>query len=307
MTRGRPVKRRKRGNHEGSIYVANRNGIKYWVFQITLPDGKQSNPKYSRSFEEAQVKLLRMRAEVATGVLPSGMTFTEWSEHYLSTRRGLKPKTMSQYTYNLALASGFFGKKTLAKLTPADIETMNNALIDSGLSSTYVRQIHTNVGTCLKGAYKRGLIAKDICSLVDAPKAMKRIPVMLCSQQHEMLIDASRGSSRELIVEFTLKTGMRINEALGTTWSQIDDTRKVVTVGDSKTEAGSGREIHMDSHLMRRLTALSAEQAKIEHELIVKQTELNQERKKKGLEELPKVDWNPTGLIFCTSAGKRNS
>tara|TARA_A100001037_G_C14606831_1_gene395503 strand:- start:181 stop:498 length:318 start_codon:yes stop_codon:yes gene_type:complete len=24
-------------------------------------------------------------------------------------------------------------------------------------------------------------------------------------------------------------------------------------------------------------------------------------------EELPKVDWNPTGLIFCTSAGKRNS
>ena len=33
MTRGRPVKRRKRGNHEGSIYVANRNGIKYWVFQ----------------------------------------------------------------------------------------------------------------------------------------------------------------------------------------------------------------------------------------------------------------------------------
>ena len=306
MTRGRPVKRRKRGNGEGSIIKEKVNGSSYFRIKVTLPDGK-SKYKRLKTLAEAKEALLRIRAEIATGVLPSDMTFTEWGERWLSTRRGLKTDTMNQYKRNLSTASRFFGKETLAKLTPADIETMNNSLLDEGLSSTTVRQIHNNVGTCLKGAYKRGLMSRDICSLVDAPKAMNRIPVMLSSQQHETLIEASRVSARELIVEFVLKTGMRITEALSTTWSQIDDTRKVVTVGDSKTEAGSGREIHMDSHLMRRLTALSAEQAKIEHELIVKQTELNQERKKKGLEELPKVDWNPTGLIFCTSAGKRNS
>ncbi len=286
MTRGRPVKRRKRGNHEGSIYVANRNGIKYWVFQITLPDGKQSKPKYSRSFEEAQEKLLRMRAEVATGVLPSDMTFDEWSEHYLSTRRGLKPKTLNQYEYNLAVASSFFGKKTLAKLSPADIEVMTNALLDDGKSSNTARKVFSNVATCLKGAYRRGLIAKDICSLVDAPKATKRQPVILSREQWQQLTDASRVSARELIAEFVLKTGMRINEALSVTWSQIDTEAGTVTVGDSKTEAGSGRSIPLDGGLMRRLTALRAEHRTI---------------------QLANTGWNPTDLAFCTSAGNKNS
>ena len=286
MTKGRPVKRRKRGNNEGSIIKEKVNGSSYFRIKVTMPDGK-SKYKRLKTLVEAKETLLRMRAEMASGVMPSDMTFDEWSEHYLSTRRGLKPKTLNQYTYNLAVASSFFGKKKLAKLSPADIEVMNNSLLDSGLSSTYVRQMHTNVGTCLKRAYKRGLIAKDICSLVDAPKAMKRIPVMLSSQQHETLIDASRVSPRELIVEFTLMTGMRIGEVLSATWSQIDDTRKVVTVVDSKTEAGSGREIHMDSHLMRRLTALRAEHRTIQLE--------------------QRSSWNSDDFVFCTSEGKNNN
>ena len=306
MTKGRPVKRRKRGNNEGSIIKEKVNGSSYFRIKVTMPDGK-SKYKRLKTLVEAKETLLRMRAEIASGVLPSDMTFTQWSEHYLSTRRGLQAKTMNQYKRNLSTASRFFGKKSLSKLQTHDIETMNNALLDDGKSSTTVRQVHNNVGTCLKRAYKRGLMSRDICSLVDAPKATKRTPVMLSSQQHKTLINASTGSSRELIVEFVLKTGMRINEALSTTWSQIDDTRKVVTVGDSKTEAGSGREIHMDSHLMRRLNTLRAEQAKIEHEFIIKQTELNQERKEKGLKPLPKVEWNPTGSVFCTSAGNRQS
>ena len=307
MTRGRPVKRRKRGGSEGSIYKRVIKGgsglpVTYWSVRVTLPDGTRSKAKYFRSMELATEGLLRMRMELASGVLPSDTTFNEWSEHYLSTRRGLNKETRKQYKRNLSTASRFFGHKSLAKLQTHDIESINNALLDSGKSSTTVRQVHNNVGTCLKAAYKRGLMSKDICSLVDAPKAMKRQPVVMSREQWQQLIDASRGSSRELIVEFTLKTGMRINEALGTTWSQIDEAG-LVTVGDSKTEAGSGRSIPLDGGLMRRLNTLGAEQAEIEHRLIVKQTELNQERKKKGLKELPKVDWNPTGLIFCTSTG----
>jgi site-specific recombinase XerD len=291
MTRGRPVKRRKRGGSEGSIYKRVIKGgsglpVTYWSVRVTLPDGTRSKAKYFRSMELAKEGLLRMRMELASGVLPSDTTFNEWSEHYLSTRRGLNKETRKQYKRNLSTASRFFGHKSLAKLQTHDIESMNNALLDSGKSSTTVRQVHNNVGTCLKAAYKRGLMSKDICSLVDAPKAMKRQPVVMSREQWQQLIDASRGSARELIVEFALKTGMRINEALSTTWSQIDTESGTVTVGDSKTEAGSGRTIPLDKLLVRRLTTLRAEHYAL---------------------QLQHQGWNPTDLAFCTSAGNKQS
>ena len=285
MTRGRPVKRRKRGNNEGSIIRETVNGSSYFRIKVTMPDGK-SKYKRLKTLAEAKATLLRMRMEIASGVVPSDMTFTEWSEHYLSTRRGLNKETRKQYKRNLSTASRFFGHKSLAKLQTHDIESMNNALLDSGKSSTTVRQVHNNVGTCLKAAYKRGLMSKDICSLVDAPKAMKRQPVVMSREQWQQLTDASRVSARELIAEFVLKTGMRINEALSITWSQIDTEAGAVTVGDSKTEAGSGRTIPLDGGLMRRLNTLRTEHYTL---------------------QLANTGWNPTDLAFCTSAGNKNS
>jgi integrase len=63
---------------------------------------------------------------------------------------------------------------------------------------------------------------------------------MLSRTDWQTLTNASRKSIRELIVEFTLKTGMRINEALSITWEQVDSDEANVTVGESKTEAGAG-------------------------------------------------------------------
>ena len=111
MTRGRPVKRRKRSSGEGSIYKRVIKGVEYWVFQITLPDGKQSNPKYSRSLEGAKEALLKARIEIASGVLPSDMTFEDWAEYWIGTKSKVKETTRWQYKHNLAYASRFFGKK----------------------------------------------------------------------------------------------------------------------------------------------------------------------------------------------------
>jgi len=281
---GRPVKRRRRANNEGSIYKRVIYGTMYYSVRLTLPDGTRSKNKYYKSHEEATEALLHMRGDVEQGVLPSDMTFTDWSEHWLANRRGLNAKTVSQYKRNLSTASRFFGRKTLAKLTTDDIEGMNNSLLDDGKSSTTVRQVHNNVGTCLKTAYKRGLMAKDICSLVDPPKALKRKPVILSREQWSRIFEASRNSARELIVEFTLKTGMRINEVLDTTWSQIDTEAGSVTVGESKTDAGSGRTIPLDKLLVRRLMTLRAEHYAI---------------------QMQHRGWNPKEFVFVTSKGNR--
>ena len=249
-----------------------------------MPDGKQSKPKYSRSLEAAQQALLKASAQIASGVLPSDMTFEDWSEHWLGTKVNVKQKTLDQYNHNLAYASGFFGKKQLDKIQAHDLETMLKAVREAGKSSTTARQVFINVSACLRAAYKRGLMARDISEQVEAPKAQKRKPVILSREQWVRLIEASRKSPRELIVEFVLKTGMRINEALSITWEQDDSDNRTVTVGESKTDAGTGRNIPLDQTLLGRLTALRAKHYQL---------------------QMLYRDWNPTGFVFCTSAGKR--
>ena len=216
--RGRPVKRRKRSSGEGSIYQRVIKGVTYYSVRMTLPDGTRSKAKYFRSTEEAKQALLKMRAEIASGVLPSDMTFEDWAGHWVGTKSDVKQKTFDQYKRNLAYASTIFGKKQLDKIRAHDLETMLKTVREEGKSSTTARQVFINVSSCLRAAYKRGLMVRDVAQQVDSPKGMKRKPVMLSREDWQTLTTASRKSSRELIVEFVLKTGMRINEALSITW-----------------------------------------------------------------------------------------
>jgi integrase len=213
------------------------------------------------------------------------MTFDDWSVHWLGTKVNVKQKTLDQYKHNLEYASGFFGKKLLSKIQAHDLEHMLKAIREAGKSSTTGRQVFNNVSACLRAAYKRGLMVRDISGQVQAPKAMKRNPVILSREQWGRLIEASRKTERELIVEFVLKTGMRINEALSVTWAQVDSDNGSVTVSESKTDAGTGRNIPLDPTLIRRLTAFRAKHLEL---------------------QMQYGDWNPTGLVFCTNAGDRN-
>jgi len=286
MNRGRPVKRRKRGTGEGSINETKRKGISYWRVRVTLPDGTRSKAKYFRSHEVAKAALLRMRAEIASGVLPSDMTFADWAEHWLGTKSDVKQKTLDQYKHNLHTAAGRFGKKQLDELRAHDIEAMLKVVSETGRSSNTLRKLFTVVASCLRSAYRRGLMARDITVQVDAPRATKRKPVMLSREDWQTLTNASRKSDRSLIVEFVLKTGMRITEALNTTWEQIDSDVGYVTVGESKTEAGSGRTIPLDNNLLERLISLRAK---------------HYER------QFQDREWNPASLVFASRAGNAQS
>lgn len=286
MNKGRPVKRRKRGSGEGSIFKRAIKDVDYWVFQITLPDGSRSKQKYFRSLEAAKDALLRARVEIASGIVPSDMTFEDWAEHWVGTKVDLKLKTIKQYKRNLAFASKFFGKKQLSKIQAHDLEAMLKAIREEGKSTTTARQMIVDVSGCLRAAYKRGLMVMDITEQVETPRAKKRKPVMLSREDWQTLTTASRKSSRELIVEFVLKTGMRITEALNITWEQVDSGNGYVTVGESKTEAGAGRSIPIDNNLMERLISLRSTH-----------------REKQLLER----GWNSADLVFSGRVGNVQS
>ena len=73
------------------------------------------------------------------------------------------------------------------------------------------------------------------------------------SQQRSLLtgLEESRSPILKTVVPMLLLTGMRPGEALAFLWSQIDIMARQVTVGDAKSEAGTGRIIPINDDLAR--------------------------------------------------------
>lgn len=284
MAIGRPTNRKRT---KGAITLRKDGRKSPWMYRYWVGSARKTG--YAKTRATAEEKLNRALVLSADGLLSADdPTFGEWSELWVNSRRGVKDRTKNQYRYNLARAAQFFGSVKLSKLGSAHLEDMYMELLDSGLSPTSVHQVHVNVGTCLKAAYRKGHMSRDIAALANSPSAQKRKPIMLSRGDWKSLIDESAKSDDGLIVEFTIKTGMRINvEALTTKWDQIDLTTRSVTVGISKTTAGEGRVIPLDDGLVSRLRTLRTT------------------HRAKQLETGGK--WNPTDLVFCTSSGYRQS
>jgi len=108
-----------------------------------------------------------------------------------------------------------------------------------------------------------------------------RYPSELCGQ---IVLYSCRVWGSEVRVPHRPPNVNCTREALSITWEQVDSDNRTVTVGESKTDAGTGRNIPLDQTLLGRLTALSAKHYQL---------------------QMLYRDWNPTGFVFCTSAGKR--
>ena len=79
----------------------------------------------------------------------------------------------------------------------------------------------------------------------------------LSMDEETRLLEAARKNRSRLIEPFVciaLLTGMRRDEIRLLRWRQIDFQRKCITVGEAKTEAGSGREINFGPKLEAILT-----------------------------------------------------
>ena len=63
------------------------------------------------------------------------------------------------------------------------------------------------------------------------------------------VVGSTQSQLGQTFVRVALLTGMRYSEILGLTWDRVDLGRRVVTVGKSKTAAGSGRQIPMNDGL----------------------------------------------------------
>jgi integrase len=277
-----PVIKRRRSL--GSVYF--HKPSRRWTYKYTVGDSRRQG--YSSTKAEAEQALARAVVMVADGgITDEDPKFNDWGRAWLKSR-DVADKTRESYKWMLSHMIPQVGSKRLSKLTPVMIEAAYTELLEGGLAPTSVGSVHRAFGNCIRSAHKKGLISRDVVSLCDAPRSTKRKPYVLSRVEWGRLVHASRDVPTGLLVEFLLKTGMRVDvEALSVRWSQLDLDTGFAKVAESKTAAGEGRRIPLDMELKERLRSLR--------------------REHQELKLSTGGDWNPHDFVFVNANGNRQS
>jgi integrase len=238
-TRGGPPApaRRRRGKGEGSI---TRLPDGRWQGRIswTDPSGtRRRKAVYGRTKAEVQEKLRRLLTQRDQGrPLPGDdrLTVAAYLERWLTDVAGrrVRPSTLLRYRLDVQRISAALGRVRLTQLSSADVQRFLNGLSDQGLSPATVRHCRATLRAALNQAVAWDLIPQNPAGgkRVATPAVPKaRVPAMT-PELAEAILAAVAGTAVEGPVGLALRTGMRLGEVLGVSWSAIDWERGTLAV-----------------------------------------------------------------------------
>ena len=152
----------------------------------------------------------------------------EWMPRMLPT---LKPSTQSSYRTNLnRYVRPWFGETRLRDLRKGDIQAWLSALSESGLSRQTVKNIWSALSSVLRTAVDWGYIQENPAHGVRHPARQPKAAVFLPTPQQIVQILNQLVEPSYTLLLLLVGTGLRVGEAIGLRWEDIDFDRKTLTV-----------------------------------------------------------------------------
>lgn len=246
-----------------------------WVARLYQPDGTRK-AFYGKTPKEVAQKLAAAKAQLQKGLpLPKErQTVKKYLEEWLAiVQDKVKPKTYTRYRalVTVHLAPGL-GRHILARLTPHQIELFYAEKQKSGLSPTTVHHIHAVLHRALDKAQRLGLVARNVCDLVDPPRIARKEMQVWSPEEAKTFLETIKGHRLEALFVLALTSGMRQGELLALRWDDLDLDRGKLSVcatlqniggkmelSEPKT-AGSRRQISLTPRAIDALRAHRARQ-----------------------------------------------
>ncbi len=256
---------------------------------------------------DAIQRMEEREAEIRAGgkgyAQPSKQTLTEYMGSWLRTHvdTNLRPSTADSYhqIVDLHIVPGL-GGTPLADLTAHQIQTwLTNLLLPQASGRTlsprrvaYIRQV---LHAALADAVRLGLLPANPVDRVRPPKQNPKQVQSFTREQAQAIDEAGADGALGVLFSFLWRTGLRIGEAMGLRWSDInleDGSLSVhrtvariggrVIEGPPKTKAGR-RDIALPPQVVEMLR-LHKEAQELER-------------------QAQDPDWNPLGLVFPSVTG----
>jgi integrase len=216
---------RKAGQGEGTRPTKRADGR--WAVAVTLPGSGTRRWFYGSTRKEAVEKLAAALRDVQQGrPLPPGrLTVGEYLERWLQTVRGrLRPSTHQSYQhYCRKHLSPRLGRHALGALQPLDVSHALADMAAAGLSARSCQYARASLRSALNDASRWGLLGeRNAASLADVPKGPAKSGAPLEAAEAVTLLAAAAEEPIGPLVTVMLASGLRLGEALGLRWDDVD-------------------------------------------------------------------------------------
>lgn len=167
--------------------------------------------------------------------------------------------------------------------------------LEGQLAPASIKKHHTIIQSALSKARAEGLIKQNPAREATPPRVPRPKATVLTQEQLDALLEAAKGSPYYALIHTIAYTGLRLGEALGLKWDNVDldagmlyvaetldESDEAVTVGEGKTDAAI-RPVRLDPETVAVLR-----------------------RHKKEQEWLKRMEggrYTDLGLVFATSTG----
>jgi integrase len=239
----------RRGNGEGTI-TQRKDGR--WEAKIDVTEAGKRRRKsiYGRTRQEVARRLTQALRDRDQG-LPIRMdertTVAAYLEAWLrdTVRPSVRPMTYVSYDGHVRKhLIPVIGSIPLVKLTPQDVRAVQAAALKPRtvaqkgdlpprtvtLSPKTVAHVQATLRTALQQALKDGLVARNVATLVNAPRQVRHDQQVLDPDQARTFLAAAQGDRLGALYVVTMAVGLRQGEALGLKWSDVDLDAGTITV-----------------------------------------------------------------------------
>jgi integrase len=286
----------RRANSEGSIYRRQSDGR--WVGTISLERGRRKS-FYGQSREAVHGKLTAALGSRQNGqpIPAENLSVARFLAIWLeSVSHSVRPKTFEAYELNVRRVIPYIGALKVARISPANVQDCYNSLLRRGLSRRSVEQAHAVLHRACRQALLWGHISRNPTEAVNVPRPGRREVRALTEEQINTLFAATTDDGCHSLWVLLITTGMRIGEALGLKWTDLDLSGGRVRIqralqrqrgrGLQFVEPKSGhsvRTVHLAAHAVQTLS----------------------DHRRRQLEQRMRAgpNWIDFELVFCGSAG----
>ena len=182
--------------------------------------------------------------------LPPPLTVA--AQAWLDGKIAISQHTEVSYRGAIAHLAGHFGPTLLCDITPDSVAAYQKFRKGQGVGP---RTVNIEVGV-LRGILKKAKlwreIADEVSFLPENPSPGRAISE---EEEHRLLKACAESRNRGLygVVMLALNTGMRAGEIRSLKWGQVDFLGRSLTVGKTKTKAGTGRPIPLNDRAFELL------------------------------------------------------
>ena len=230
------------------IYKRGKNGIYSYRFRFAGRMIHESARTTSKTLaRQAERQRRRELEERINNVRKRGLppTFERAARDWQENRGEIAEKTESIARVALKHLLPVFGPKLLCDITPQNVTDYQRIRVQSGAEG---RTVNIEVAT-LRQILKSYDLWLPLASKVRMLRERRDIAKALTPEQERDLLlrtAAEADSACHTATVLALNTAMRRNEIRLLRWEQIDFEKRTLTVGRSKTEAGTGRLITLN-------------------------------------------------------------